>query len=309
MSGLDEPPHESVVPTGLLLASALFGLYALAAAPSVSWLDSGNLVASAWTMGVAHPPGEAVWLVFARLAQLVPIGDIAFRTSLLSAACAAACVLPLLALCREGRASTSPAGLSVAMVVCAGLLGFAVKLQAVRPEVYSATALLLLCALAAASKGGVRGAAALGLLLGLGVGLHPLLCAAAVPALLFALWLGPRAAPREAFGVRTLVAGIGGGLVGLGALAWLPLRAMANPAGAWGRPDTPERFGDVLLARNFARNFGGEASSVLDNLAAVGRVWSAGSFRCCCLQSRCSSWRRTPVSHGSVSGSESPLCG
>lgn len=243
------------------------------------WLDSGSLVASAWTMGVAHPPGEPLWLAFARIAQLIPVGDIAFRATLLSALCLALCAFPLLALMRLGGSR---------ILVLAALLGLSAQLQAGRPEVYTPTALLLLCALFVACRGGLRAWAGLGLLLGLGVGLHPLLCAAAAPALVLAAVLRPLqpAVVRSGGGRRSiesiLSAGLGG-LVGLGVMAWLPLRAAANPAGAWGVPDTLPRFLDVLLARNFAANFGGGSTSLWDNFGVVSSIWTAELVPCLLL--------------------------
>lgn len=257
-------------------AAVVFAVSVLSAAPSVFWLDSGNLVASGWTMGVAHPPGEPFWLALARLAQLLPVGDIAFRTSLVSAACLALCALPLTALCRSRDDGLSPlAGLVAPTLIIAALLGFSAQLQAVRPEVYATTLLLLLVALSAVSVGGPRGWASLGLLMGLGVGLHPLLCLAALPALLLAGVLRPLGDGPARPGRREVLGAGLGGLCGLGVMLWLPLRAAARPSAAWGVPDSPSRFIDVLLARNFSRNFGGEASSFLDNLAVVGRLWVA----------------------------------
>ncbi|MEE2830349.1 MAG: DUF2723 domain-containing protein, partial [Myxococcota bacterium] len=147
-------------------------------------------------MGIAHPPGEPVWLATARLAQLIPVGDIAFRTTLLSAACVALCALPLLALCRafQGTGDDRDRLLAV-LLVSALLLGLASQLQALRAEVYGPTALVLLVALFCAARGGLRGSASLGFLLGLGAGLHPLLCVAPIPPLLLARDLSP--APDE----------------------------------------------------------------------------------------------------------------
>jgi len=271
---------------GLPVAAIAFSFSTLLSAPSVHWLDSGSLVASAWTMGVAHPPGEPVWLAFARIAQLIPVGDIAFRATLLSALCLGLCAFPLLALMRGDAAATkeSRAVFSVAgLLALSALLGFGAQLQAGRPEVYAPTALLLLSALLVASRGGLRGWCATGLLLGLGVGLHPLLCAAAAPALVLTAVLRPARAGPERPSARALLGAALSGLVGLGVLAWLPLRAAAAPAAAWGVPDNPSRLLDVLLARNFSSNFGVESASLFDNLEVVVGVWSSELVPCLLL--------------------------
>lgn len=228
-------------------------------APSVGWLDGGSLTASAWHMGVAHPPGEPGWLAPARLAMLLPVGDIAFRASLLSALSAALCALPLLWL---GRAVGGDGGGGL-LAVGLALLGFGARMQAHRAEVYAPVALLLVLALAAAvCWRGARASGAIGFLLGAAAGVHPLLAAAAAPAVLVARWL------RSPFGLRDAAAGLGFGVAGFAVYGWLPLRAMANPSRAWGVPDSPSRFLDVLLGRTFAANFGGEGAW-LDNVLVV----------------------------------------
>ena len=252
--------------------AVLFCVYVVALAPSVGWLDSGSLTGSAWMMGVAHPPGEPAWLALARIAQLIPVGDIAFRTSLLSAACVAGCALPLLRAVGYRMQDALPD--SASALVLGALLALGPLLQAVRPEVYGLTTLLLLLALAAALRlRGVAGSAAVGLLLGLGAAVHPLLCAVAVPALLVARL---RSSPARARDGAWL---LGAGLWGFAAYAWLPLRALASPARAWGVPDSPARFVDVLLARTFARNFGGgEGGGALENLDVILLLWTRGGL-------------------------------
>ncbi len=278
-------PHDLL--DGPAIAALLFCVYVAGLAPTVHWLDTGALTGSAWTMGVAHPPGEPAWLALAKLAQLIPVGDIAFRTSLLSAACMAACALPLMwAVGPEARADRTS---STGFVVLAALTALAPMLQGVRPEVYGLTALLLLLALAAALRlGGLAGSAAVGLLLGLGAAVHPLLCAVAAPALVLARRTSSVAGLRDAGAV------VVGGIWGFAAYAWLPLRALAVPGRAWGVPDSPARFVDVLLARTFARNFGGEAGGgLLDNLLVVLGAWTRAGLPAFLLLGllACVAWR------------------
>jgi len=251
------------------LAVALFAWTVVGAVPSADWLDAGNLVGSAWVLGVAHPPGEPAYLAIAKLAQLVPVGDIAFRTNLLSGACLALLVFPLAAI---GRVAAAAADQRLCLGLVAGvLLALGARTQGVRAEVYAPVALVLAGALATAlTWRGARASAGVGLLVGLGAAIHPLLVAAAVPALLAA-----RLSTGEVRVARDAVAGLVAGVVGFAAYAWLPLRAAANPARAWGIPDSPERFLDVLLARTFNRNFGSdEVGSWLENLQIVGLLES-----------------------------------
>ncbi len=256
----------------LILVGALFALAVWHCAPSVSWQDSGSLVTAAWYLGIAHPPGEPAYLALARLAQLLPIGDIAFRLNLLSALALAFCALPLFVLARDGMRE---AGFSVSTSLSSGvvapllvLLGFAAQLQGVRAELYSLTALLLVAALACAVVlRGLRSSAAVGLLVGLGAAVHPLLTVAALPALAVARVLRSKCTTRD---LSVAVAACGWSFA---VVAWLPLRAGAIPHRAWGVPDSPGAFADVLLARNFAANFGTADSALAENLALLFREW------------------------------------
>src|SRR5947208_7189312 len=77
----------------LLCAGAVFVvallLYTLTLAPTVTLVDSGELILAAWGPGVAHPPGFPLWVMFAHLASLVPFGNVAMRINFSSALFAA----------------------------------------------------------------------------------------------------------------------------------------------------------------------------------------------------------------------------
>ena len=73
-----------------LLAVALFAVYAAGAARTIYVGDSGELVTAVHILGIPHPTGYPLYVLLGKLwTLLVPIGSIAFRMSLFSAACAA----------------------------------------------------------------------------------------------------------------------------------------------------------------------------------------------------------------------------
>src|SRR5881396_41572 len=77
----------------LPLAIAILAIaYARTLAPGVTWAndgaDSGDLVTAAATLGVAHPTGYPTYLILARLFQLIPVGDLALRSTIVSAVAA-----------------------------------------------------------------------------------------------------------------------------------------------------------------------------------------------------------------------------
>src|SRR5436309_7257370 len=83
---------------GLLCAGAVFIasllLYSWTLAPTVTLVDSGELIVAARFLGVAHPPGFPLYVMLAHLASLVPMGSVALRINFASALFAAlACTM------------------------------------------------------------------------------------------------------------------------------------------------------------------------------------------------------------------------
>src|SRR5216110_3196203 len=69
-------------------------LYSWTLAPTVTLVDSGELIVVAHGLGVAHPPGFPLWVLLAHLASLVPLGNVAARINFASALFAAlACAM------------------------------------------------------------------------------------------------------------------------------------------------------------------------------------------------------------------------
>ena len=64
-------------------------LYACTLAPTVTLVDSGELIVAARSLGVAHPPGFPLYVLLAHLATLVPLGNVAVRVNCASALFAA----------------------------------------------------------------------------------------------------------------------------------------------------------------------------------------------------------------------------
>ena len=78
---------------GIMCALSVFiaslALYVCTLAPTVTLVDSGELIVAARSLGVAHPPGFPLYVLLAHLATLVPIGSVAVRVNFASALFAA----------------------------------------------------------------------------------------------------------------------------------------------------------------------------------------------------------------------------
>ena len=60
-------------------------VYLLTIAPTVSFWDCGEFIATSYTLGVPHPPGSPLYLLIGRFFSMLPIGsDIAYRVNLIS---------------------------------------------------------------------------------------------------------------------------------------------------------------------------------------------------------------------------------
>ena len=73
----------------LLVFVASLLVYGRTLAPTVAFVDSGELTVAASSLGVAHPPGFPLYVALAHLATLVPIGSVAVRVNFASAVFAA----------------------------------------------------------------------------------------------------------------------------------------------------------------------------------------------------------------------------
>ncbi|MGH7752048.1 MAG: protein O-mannosyl-transferase family, partial [Gemmatimonadales bacterium] len=68
-----------------VFVSVLAG-YVVTLAPSVTFWDAGEFIATAKILGIPHPPGTPLFVLIAHVwADIVRIGEYAYRTNLLSA--------------------------------------------------------------------------------------------------------------------------------------------------------------------------------------------------------------------------------
>jgi hypothetical protein len=69
-------------------------VYGWTLAPTVTLVDSGELIVVAHSLGVAHPPGFPLYILLTHLASLVPVGSVARRVNFASGVFAAfACAM------------------------------------------------------------------------------------------------------------------------------------------------------------------------------------------------------------------------
>lgn len=241
--------------------------YVVSLAPTVTFWDAGEFIAAAKTLGIPHPPGTPLFVMIGHVwGTLIPFGEFAQRTNLLSAtlsACGAGCffliihdLLSRYATDLEGQTrSLIATGGAFASVVIAGFT-FTSWQNSNETEVYAAATFTIaaMCWLALrwrALRGTTRAPHLLLLILylgGISIGNHllALLAGPAVVAFLFhVLWTEPAsdpAAQKADWAQAAVVAGtwallIGSGLgsttlVTLGGLCYLAALVFAATAGS-----------------------------------------------------------------------------
>ena len=230
---------------GIVTLAVLAG-YALTLAPTVTFWDAGEFIAAARTLGVPHPPGTPLFVMIAHVwGLLVPVGEYAARTNLLSALFSAAGAGGFFLVVHESLRSTEPRGrlLTAAAAALIGAFTFTNWQNSNETEVYAVatftiSAMCWLGMLWRRRRREDRRAARLLLLVvylaGLSIGNHllALLAGPAVIAFLAAtLRAEPAPSPEEArreWGEVAVVAGTWALLIGtgLGSLALIALGSL-----------------------------------------------------------------------------------
>lgn len=79
-----------------------FGIYLSTMAPTVSFWDTGEFIATSYILGIPHPPGSPLFLLIGKLFTLIPISsDIAFRMNIFSPLISAATISVLFLICNQ----------------------------------------------------------------------------------------------------------------------------------------------------------------------------------------------------------------
>lgn len=211
------------------LFAAVLAAYVRTMRPTFGWLDTSELLTAVYALGIGHSPGYPTFMLLAHPFTWLPLGSMAWRLNLFSAAAGAVAVVLVYLV---GRRLT---GNRLAALIGALTLAFGRTMWDLTTELDVHTlnacfiAGVLLCLLRWRQGGHARWLWTAALLWGLGLGNHALLALCGPGFLLLALAAGPRRGRR--------LAGVVGGVVaGLSVYAYLPLRAAANPPPAVNNP-------------------------------------------------------------------------
>jgi Protein O-mannosyl-transferase TMEM260-like len=236
-----------------LLAGGLsFVAYLLTLLPGMAFGDWGEMQTVPHVLGVAHPTGYPTYVLLGWVAQLVPIGTVAFRANLLSAVLVAATVATcsMILLRIEVRPILAVAG-SLALGAV-GTVWAAATVAEVNALHLLFVALLVHRALVWEARRSPIDLAIGGLLLGLALGNHLLLVFVAPFIGIFVLWVG-----RREIAARPWITLLGAGalLLGLSVYAYIPIAAGMNPPLPYNDPVTLDGVWWLVSGHQFRDQF------------------------------------------------------
>lgn len=286
------------------VAVVTLGVYAATLAPTVSLVDSGELIVAAWSAGVPHPPGFPLYTMLAHLATRVPIGDVAARVNAMSAFFAAlACGVVALAAAviasqpastssnaSRKKAASIAAAIDPLAAVCAAVTGgLTLGLSrafwsfATIAEVYTLNTLMIALVVlvllhwrAEVADGRRRDEMLVvaAVLFGLALGVHHVTVLVWVPGLALLVWSTVR---RQRIRRGTYIWIAVAGLAGLSVYAYLPIAAARGPLMNWGDPDSAGRFlrhvSGWVYQSNLSTEGGRLGDQVVEFLRIAGRQY------------------------------------
>lgn len=234
----------------IVAASVLaFGCLVTLCWPGVTWFDGGELAAAGVTLGVAHPTGFPTWTLLTFAASLVPLGELAFRVTVLGAALTAAA--GGVSAWAAWRLTERPESLTAVAIVPFAPLVFP---HAVSVEVYALHALTTACLLALVTwlsvAGDRRRILVAALVVGAMLGGHGETRLMVLPALFAVIWMR-----RSDLTPGVLAAAGALCALGLAVHLALPIRSAAGVVRDWARPDTVAALFDHLLAARIRQAF------------------------------------------------------
>ena len=223
---------------GIFVFLCSFIVYLFTLAPGiVAAGDNAELITSAWTLGIAHPPGYPLFSFLGRLICFLPLSSVAARVNSSSALFGSLAVY-LLYLSIKKLTGDRPASALGAFSLAFSFLfwKYSIMAEVFTLNAFFASAILYLLLLWKDSgKSGYLNFTFL--LFGLGLSNHQTLLLLIPPALAFIIITG-----KQRFTAKNILAPLGLFLLGLLFYLYLPLRASANPPLNWMDPQTIEGF-------------------------------------------------------------------
>lgn len=266
--------------------------------------DSGDLIVSSYTFGIAHPPGYCLYIILGKIfIQLIPWGNIAYRVQVFSALFASLNIIIILVIlrdiyeyCIKTSVVRAPAGALEKAVVLSGFVvaGFTVVFSSASwslsqvAEMYPQQAFLsliilwLLLKFYFAENNIFRLDLLLlsGMLFGLTLGMHQtvVLFVPGYVYLVAARLLKNREITFDAGAIRAAGVVALFFMLGFAVYAYLPIRSFQGPVADWGDPENFRNFWRLITRADYGilKLHPGESSFI----SSFGNLWEQIVFFC-----------------------------
>jgi hypothetical protein len=315
-------PIRGALGGALLSGVAALALYAFTLAPTVGFVDSGELITAVSELGVPHPPGFPLYVLLTHPITRIPVGTVAARVNFASAVYAAAAIGTLFLLVhalarrtaaapprapasrkrpRTARGAWTEPTAGHTWVALTSAFTVALVFASLRTpwsyatvaEVYTLAMWLVVTVWLLMAHCRMKAAA---FVFGLALGVHPAMNLAMLPALAVLVYRvrGQSFFASRDFAIVALVAA-----AGLTVYLYLPLAAMQSPPLNWGDARTPERFWAHVSGWQYRGSIDMTAAAVGDAVGRLGRIlvtqfggrWPAGAASALVLLGAVSTYR------------------
>ncbi|MGB9589733.1 MAG: DUF2723 domain-containing protein, partial [Candidatus Hydrothermia bacterium] len=234
------------------------------ASETVGLVDSGELSAVAWTLGIAHPTGYPLWTMLGHMwSHIIPVGEPVWRLSAMSALCAGIASWGIFRAGRELGFETG-ASLSVALAFPFMRLSWSTSSQA---EVYALGAAMIALFLFLLARWfiGKLHPAPVFYMAGLVLANHMSGASVVLPGLVLMATLN-----------RKVLVWIWVMLIPITIYLYLPIRSLCEPFFDWGDPQTLTNFVWHITGKQYkVWMFGAGLSGFIAGLADVsGEIWN-----------------------------------
>ena len=236
----------------LIVGGVAFVVYLRTLMPGIAFGDWGEMQTVPHVLGVAHPTGYPTYILLAWVAELIPIGTVAFRANLLSAALVAATLATVTVIAERLAARPVIAAAAALALGAVGTVWAAATVAEVNPLHLLLVALILHRALIWEERRRPADLLIGGLLIGLAAGNHLLTVFVAPFVVLFVLWVG-----RDAVRARPwlLLGAAGAVALGLSVYLYIPIAAGADPPLPYNNPTTLDSVFWLVSGTQFRGSF------------------------------------------------------
>lgn len=239
--------------TGIFVFVLIFYVYLSTLCPTVFVGDSGELITSSYSLGIAHPPGYPLYSFIGHIfTQMLPFAGIAFRVNLASAFFASLAVLFIFLIFLKLSSGSKPFLIfAVIAALCFGL-SKTFWSQATDAEVYTLHMFLVsfILYILVLFKDSYKFFCLTGFLFGLSLVQHQTASLMILPIAISVFFnsINKKAFPKDKILFFSLFS-----VLGMSFYLYLPIRSLANPSIDWSNTETFSHIASHILRRQYGK--------------------------------------------------------